>query len=672
MWFSKLSSLFVCAFDWIDKILSQTRNSEPLGFFKKLFRGFFNYISKKYYSLTVDQRDDFRLFLYITFTVSAVVYRSAIYTFYMHCVRVYDFYYSLFSKTLRSIYLEFGIGWGFLFYFFVMVVLTMSTTYFGVSGVYQASLFGIFVNWISQYYLIDDIIIDNRFFYFRSELSIKLYGSVYFDLAFNVDYIAFAFLFLTTSIGFCAVAYSLAYFKNEPHADRFILLLNWFIISMSLLVVADNAFVCFLGWELIGLTSFLLINFWTIRRGTLKSAFKAFIFNKLSDLFLLFFIILMVRLTGSASILVWNQYLAIYSIFYIPDLWQPALFLILASSIKSAQFLGHLWLPDSMEAPIPASALIHSATLVSAGVYLLLRMETLIQSTNLVYFVGFLGAFTAFYGAVVSAAQTDAKKLLAYSTISHCGFLFTAIYIGDTNLVITYLYLHGFFKAMTFFCVGNLMKISRGYQDTRRMGQFAQFLPVESVLLVFCASNLGGLPFTVGFFYKHLFQSLFYFSYYFLVIAPFLLLAMLCSIIYVFRLVFYSLFDVKKGAEVSYLQFTLPNLNRSGSSNTAIISVVFIVSLLIFSYLYYKYYIMYGVAINSSFPPVTGATDLNKLSTLYVMSILYYYLFSCLFAAVVYVLIYIECRYAFSNMKKKYYFIFSSMFLFFLFFVFSI
>lgn len=160
-----------------------------------------------------------------------------------------------------------------------------------------------------------------------------------------------------------------------------------------------------------------------------------------------------------------------------------------------------------MEAPIPASALIHSATLVSAGVYLLLKFSWIIKCSNLLPFVLFLGALTALYGALVSAAQTDCKKLLAYSTISHCGFLFITIGLGNTFLTITYLYLHGFFKALTFFCVGNLVKVCRGYQDTRKMGQLFLVLPVESILLVICAINLGALPFTVGYFYKSLLQA---------------------------------------------------------------------------------------------------------------------------------------------------------------------
>lgn len=244
-----------------------------------------------------------------------------------------------------------------------------------------------------------------------------------------------------------------------------------------------------------------------------------------------------------------------------------------------------------MEAPIPASALIHSATLVSAGVYLLLRFQLYIIIAELQYFVLLLGAFTAFYGAVVSAAQTDAKKLLAYSTISHCGFLFVTVSLQSLDLSLLYLYLHGFFKALTFFCVGNIIKLSRGYQDTRMMGQFSQLLPVESVVFLFCAVNLGGLPFTVGFFYKHVFQLLLLSNMYFLIGAVFLFMGMLSSVVYIFRLVYFVLFDFKKGSKSSYHTTTLTNLNYNFYTNTAIFSFLSIVFFLLIAYaLYFIYF----------------------------------------------------------------------------------
>ena len=147
--------------------------------------------------------------------------------------------------------------------------------------------------------------------------------------------------------------------------------------------------------------------------------------------------------------------------------------MLLAASIKSAQVIGHLWLPDSMEAPVPASALIHSATLVSAGVFLVLRLYPLFeQSWSFYTITPLFGAITAAYGGLVAAYQTDVKRLLAYSTISHCGFLMLLTTFGSVEHTLAYLYIHGFFKAMAFLCVGNVIRFAKNYQDLRRMGNF--------------------------------------------------------------------------------------------------------------------------------------------------------------------------------------------------------
>lgn len=176
-------------------------------------------------------------------------------------------------------------------------------------------------------------------------------------------------------------------------------------------------------------------------------------------------------------------------------------FLLGCASIKSVQLVGHLWLPDSMEAPVPASALIHSATLVSAGIYLLLKFFNIFLFLEYTFFILILGGVSCAYGGVVSACQTDMKKLLAYSTMSHCGFLYVTISFGYFFLTIIYLFLHGIFKAATFYCVGSFVRVYKT-QDIRLMGAGHVILPIDSILLLICSFNLGGLPFTIGYLYK--------------------------------------------------------------------------------------------------------------------------------------------------------------------------
>jgi NADH:ubiquinone oxidoreductase subunit 5 (subunit L)/multisubunit Na+/H+ antiporter MnhA subunit len=198
-----------------------------------------------------------------------------------------------------------------------------------------------------------------------------------------------------------------------------------------------------------------------------------------------------------------------------------------------------------MEAPVPASALIHSATLVSAGIYLLLRFTPLVNITDVHFLIIAIGSITAAYGGVVSASQTDMKKLLAYSTISHCGFLFVTIGTQTYAASIIYLFMHGLFKASTFFCAGSFIRVA-GSQDTRNMGGLGRILPVDTALLIICAFNLGGLPFSFGYLYKSaLINSLLTCPNQFISLG-FCILGLLSSVVYVYRLVYYSAFDTPK------------------------------------------------------------------------------------------------------------------------------
>lgn len=364
-------------------------------------------------------------------------------------------------------------------------------------------------------------------------------------ISLRLDALSYMFTLLVCVIGLGTNFYILNYFKYEANEDIFTLLINWFMLSMIILVLANNLFTLFLGWESIGLSSFFLINFWSTRRGTVKSSFKAFVFNKMSDVFLLIFLISLHFIFYTNSLSVINLKLA-WQLGTPTHLYQFAsICLFICTLFKSAQLIGHLWLPDSMEAPVPASALIHSATLVSAGVYLLLRFNLLLFLMNMQSWLLLIGSVTAAYGAIVSSAQTDMKKLLAYSTISHCGFLFVAIGTEVFVTVFLYLFLHGLFKALTFFCAGSFIRVA-GSQDTRQMGALNRVLPVDTVFLLICSFNLGGLPFSMGYLYKAaLFTSLLNTNVYPLVLG-FVTIGALCSVIYTYRLVYYSAFDTAK------------------------------------------------------------------------------------------------------------------------------
>ncbi len=388
-------------------------------------------------------------------------------------------------------------------------------------------------------------VINYRTEHFTFRLNSNNWANISYEICFKVNVLTFLFLFLVNIIGLATNIYILNYFKYEERSEEFILLINWFIISMIFLVIGNNFFTLILGWEMIGLTSFLLINFWKFKITTLSCSFKAFSFNKISDLFLMISfcslwnyykvnnVDTLLILIGSNPVN--SQKILVFS----------SVCLLISCSIKSAQLIGHLWLPDSMEAPVPASSLIHSATLVSAGIYLILKFQTLFIYSNLVELIFFWGSITACFGGVVAASQSDMKKLLAYSTISHCGFIFASIVLNNFLITIVYLYLHGLFKAMTFFCAGSIIKVNNT-QDTRLMGSNKNQI-FNITALIIASINLGGMPFTFGYLYKQLFIQNLIINNYNSLSYGFCIIGLLCSVIYVYKLIYYSCFDFRKG-----------------------------------------------------------------------------------------------------------------------------
>jgi len=271
-----------------------------------------------------------------------------------------------------------------------------------------------------------------------------------------------------------------------------------------------------------------------------------------------------------------------------------------------------------MEAPIPASALIHSATLVSAGIYLLLRLTPLFElSVYAYYIIPLTGSITALYGGIVSAFQSDTKKTLAYSTISHCGFLMVVYSTGILEFVILYLYVHGFFKAATFLCIGNVNRLSRNVQDFKRMGGFFKYLPFECFTTFICIINLSGLPLTLGFYTKHLlFIGLHenYIIYY--VIFSNLIFAAIAGVYYSYRLYYSVFFDTKKGKKTIYIQASRKILNSKFYSNSSLASNIAISILVIISYIVIIY--LYNIILNKYYM-------LSDLKSTYISNSLSYF-----------------------------------------------
>lgn len=381
------------------------------------------------------------------------------------------------------------------------LLITFPVTRLFLKGAYFLGLLiiAVFSIFLAQLSLWDDVLMVNYCISLSFENFLGSSSVIPFGLHIQLSSLSYMFSLLVLCIAFATNIYLLNYFKGEASELKFAVWLNIFVLSMLILVLANNFFTLFIGWEGIGLSSFFLINFWNGRRATVKASFKAFTFNTVSDLCLLYSISVFYSAFNTDNLDTITYLVQVQSVNGPNFLW-ASVALMLCAAAKSVQAGFHLWLPDSMEAPVPASALIHSATLVSAGIFLILKFNIIFMCAGLEKIIFYWGGVTAFIGGLTACNQTDLKKLLAYSTMSHCGFLWGLAALGDFPGCILYLFLHGLFKAGTFFAAGSLIHLF-GSQDMRWMRNLHN-AKAEIALLVFMSINLCGLPFTVGYLYK--------------------------------------------------------------------------------------------------------------------------------------------------------------------------
>ena len=298
--------------------------------------------------------------------------------------------------------------------------------------------------------------------------------------------------------------------KNENSYNRFFIYTNFFTFSMLLIVLSNNFFQLFIGWELVGLSSYLLIGYWIEKPSAIKANYKAFLVNRVGDIGLLLgvcFIFAFYNTTDYAEVfslkysLLNNQiYLYTFSFNYLDLI---CLLLFVGAMAKSAQVPLHFWLPDSMEGPTPISALIHAATMVTAGIYMVARLSPLyIMSEGISEFILYIGAITAFFLGLVALVQTDIKRIIAYSTISQLGYMTAALGAHLYSLAVFHLLTHAFFKALLFLCAGSIIVKCHHEQDIRKISGLRRFMPVTYMAFIYGSLSLMGFPFTSGFYSK--------------------------------------------------------------------------------------------------------------------------------------------------------------------------
>nr|QVL28508.1 NADH dehydrogenase subunit 5 [Stomopneustes variolaris] len=323
------------------------------------------------------------------------------------------------------------------------------------------------------------------------------------NISLNFLYDQYFLVFLTVAlvVTWSIMEFSYYYMAEDPNNTAFFRLLTIFLLNMLILTCSNSLFLIFLGWEGVGFLSFLLISWWTTRNDASSSALEAVIYNRIGDIGLITFMALSLLLFNS-----WNLTEILSSNNYSFSLFPLLLFgLVLAAAGKSAQFGLHPWLPAAMEGPTPVSALLHSSTMVVAGVFLLIRTSELFSlSPNAQTAVLLLGGITALFAASTAIAQHDIKKIIAYSTTSQLGLMVTALGIGQPLLAFFHICTHAFFKAMLFLCSGSIIHSLSDEQDLRKMSGLSNLLPVTSACLALGSLALMGTPFLAGFYSKDL------------------------------------------------------------------------------------------------------------------------------------------------------------------------
>ena len=327
------------------------------------------------------------------------------------------------------------------------------------------------------------------------------------DWGFLLDPLSSVMILVVTGVGFLIHVYSTGYMAHDNGYYRFFGYLNLFVFFMLMLVLANNYALLFVGWEGVGLCSYLLIGFYFQKKSAADAGKKAFIVNRVGDAGFVLGMLLLLSMLGTLRFTDVNAVLR--SGHFLPEtagfgvLSAAALLLFIGATGKSAQFPLYVWLPDAMEGPTPVSALIHAATMVTAGVYMVARSSALFvltPSTSTV--VASIGAFTAILAASIALVQTDIKRVLAYSTVSQLGYMFLALGVGAYWVAVFHLFTHAFFKALLFLCSGSVIHAMSGEQDMRRMGALKDKIPITHWTMWIGSVAIAGIPGLAGFFSK--------------------------------------------------------------------------------------------------------------------------------------------------------------------------
>ena len=329
--------------------------------------------------------------------------------------------------------------------------------------------------------------------------------SNYISIGFHVDALTTVMLLVITGVGFLIHVYSIGYMHGDEGYTRYFAYLNLFVFAMLILVLGNNYLMMFVGWEGVGLCSYLLIGFWYEKQSATDAGKKAFIVNRIGDFGFLLGMFTLFAAFGTLDFIPMFENAEadnFQKIFGVSTLAIATLLLFVGAIGKSAQIPLYVWLPDAMEGPTPVSALIHAATMVTAGVYMIARSAVLYNLAHTGHIVAWIGVLTAFFAATIAIKQNDIKRILAYSTVSQLGYMFVGVGVGAYASGIFHLVTHAFFKGLMFLTAGSVMHAMANELDMRKMGGLRGKMPITHITFLVGALAIAGAPFLSGFWSK--------------------------------------------------------------------------------------------------------------------------------------------------------------------------
>jgi NADH-quinone oxidoreductase subunit L len=365
----------------------------------------------------------------------------------------------------------------------------------GRAGAHRVTILSVLISFLASCWIFSDVLAGNSFN--GSVYTFLTSGETRFEIGFLIDRLTVLMMVVVSFVSLMVHIYTIGYMADDPGYQRFFSYISLFTFSMLMLVMANNFLQLFFGWEAVGLVSYLLIGFWYTRESAIYAALKAFLVNRVGDFGFLLGIALIFAHYGTLD------YAAVFGQAAPANITLICILLFVGAMGKSAQFPLHVWLPDSMEGPTPISALIHAATMVTAGIFMVARMAPLYQlSQTALAVVLVIGAITALSMALVALTQYDIKRVIAYSTLSQLGYMTAALGASAYSAAIFHLMTHAFFKAVLFLAAGSVIIALHHEQDMRRMGGLRKHMPWTYWTLLIGAISSAGIPGFAGFFSK--------------------------------------------------------------------------------------------------------------------------------------------------------------------------